>query len=121
MAATLEVNYFSTFWLKKINSIVEVKDTTNTADASTSTTITLKSANINVGAGQIVTNQTTPFAGNPTVTVLAVAANNQTITIDSAQVVNNNDVLVFTGRANDDYIPQAYDGVYRRSKNKRWL
>ena len=111
MAATLEVNYFSTFWLKKINSIVEVKDTTNTANASTSTTITLKSANINVGAGQIVTNQTTPFAGNPTVTVLAVAANNQTITIDSAQVVNNNDVLVFTGRANDNYIPQAYDGV----------
>jgi len=111
MAATLEVNYFSTFWLKKINSIVEVKDTTNTANASTSTTISLKSANINVGAGQIVTNQTNPFAGNPTVTVLAVAANNQTITIDSAQVVNNNDVLVFTGRANDDYIPQAYDGV----------
>ena len=111
MAATLEVNYFSTFWLKKINSIVEVKDTTNTANASTSTTISLKSANINVGAGQIVTNQSNPFAGNPTVTVLAVAANNQTITIDSAQVVNNNDVLVFTGRANDDYIPQAYDGV----------
>ena len=111
MAATLEVNYFSTFWLKKINSIVEVKDTTGAADASTGTTITLKSANINVGAGQIVTNQTAPFAGNPTVTVLAVAANNQTITIDSAQVVNNNDVLAFTGRAADAYIPQAYEGV----------
>ena len=76
MAATLEVNYFSTFWLKKINSIVEVKDTTGAADASTGTTITLKVANINVGAGQIVTNQTTPFTGNP-VTVLSVAANNQ--------------------------------------------
>ena len=45
MAATLEVNYFSTFWLKKINSIVEVKDTTGAADASVSTVITLKSAN----------------------------------------------------------------------------
>jgi hypothetical protein len=111
MAATLEVNYFSTFWLKKINSIVEVKDTTGAADASTGATITLKAPNINVGAGQIVTNQTDPFVGNPTVTVLAVAANNQTITIDSAQVVNNNNVLAFTGRAADAYIPQAYEGV----------
>ena len=48
MAATLEVNYFSTFWLKKINSIVEVNDTTGAADASVGTVITLKSANINV-------------------------------------------------------------------------
>ena len=111
MAATLEVNYFSTFWLKKINSIVEVEDTTGAADASTGTTITLQAANINVGAGQIVTNQTAPFAGNPTVTVLAVAANNQTVTIDSAQVVNSGDVLAFTGRAGDAYIPQAFEAV----------
>jgi hypothetical protein len=111
MAATLEVNYFSTFWLKKINSIVEVKDTTGAADASTGTTITLKASNINVGAGQIVTNQTTPWVGNPTVTVLSVAANNQTITIDLAQTVNNNDVLVFTGRAGDTYIPEAFEAV----------
>ena len=111
MAATLEVNYFSTFWLKKINSIVEVKDTTGAADASTGTTITLKASNINVGAGQIVTNTTTPFPGNPVVTVLSVAANNQTITIDLAQTVNNNDVLVFTGRADDTYIPEAFEAV----------
>ena len=111
MAATLEVNYFSTFWLKKINSIVEVKDTTGAADASTGTTITLKVSNINVGAGQTVTNQTTPWVGNPTVTVLSVAANNQTITIDLAQTVNNNDVLVFTGRADDTYIPEAFEAV----------
>ena len=111
MAATLEVNYFSTFWLKKINSIVEVKDTTGAADASVGTVISLKSANINVGAGQIVTNQTAPFAGSPMVTVLSVGANNQTITIDSAQAVNNNDVIVFTGRAGDAYIPEAFDAV----------
>ena len=111
MAATLEVNYFSTFWLKKINSIVEVKDTTGAADASTGTIITLKVANINVGAGQIVTNTTTPFPGNPVVTVLSVAANNQTITIDSAQPVVNNNVIAFTGRAGNDYIPQDFDAV----------
>ena len=46
MAATLEVNYFSTFWLKKINSIVELKILTGAADASTGTTITLQVANI---------------------------------------------------------------------------
>ena len=111
MAATLEVNYFSTFWLKKINSIVEVKDTTGAADASVSTVITLKSANTNVGAGQIVTNTTTPFPGSPVVTVLSVAANNQTITIDSAQPVANNNVITFTGRAADAYIPEAFDAV----------
>ena len=111
MAATLEVNYFSTFWLKKINSIVEVKDTTGAADASTGTIITLKVANTNVGAGQIVTNTTTPFPGSPVVTVLSVAANNQTITIDSAQPVANNNVITFTGRAADAYIPEAFDAV----------
>ena len=111
MAATLEVNYFSTFWLKKINSIVEVKDTTGAADASTGTTITLKAANINVGAGQIVTNTTIPFPGNPVVTVLSVAANNQDITIDSAQPVTNNNVIAFTGRADDVYIPEAFEAV----------
>ena len=111
MAATLEVNYFSTFWLKKINSIVEVKDTTGAADASTGTIITLKVANTNVGAGQIVTNTTTPFPGSPVVTVLSVAANNQTITIDSAQPVTNNNVIAFTGRAADAYIPEAFDAV----------
>ena len=111
MAATLEVNYFSTFWLKKINSIVEVKDTTGAADASTGTIITLKVANTNVGAGQIVTNTTTPFPGSPVVTVLSVAANNQTITIDSAQPVANNNVITFTGRAADAYIPEAFDAI----------
>ena len=111
MAATLEVNYFSTFWLKKIKSIVEVEDTNGAADASAGTVITLKVANINVGAGQIVTNQTAPFPPDPVVTVLSVAANNQTITIDSAQTVNNNDDIVFTGRAGDAYIPQEFDAV----------
>ena len=111
MAATLEVNYFSTFWLKKINSIVEIKDTTGTANASTGTTITLKAANINVGAGQIVTDTTAPFPGNPVVTVLSVAANNQDITIDSAQPISNNNVIAFTGRAADDYIPEAFEAV----------
>ena len=111
MAATLEVNYFSTFWLKKINSIVEVKDTTGAANASTGTIITLKVANINVGAGQIVTNTTTQFPGNPVVKVLSVAANNQAITIDSAQPVVNNNVITFTGRAGNDYIPQDFDAV----------
>jgi hypothetical protein len=97
--------------LKKINSIVEVKDTTGAADASVGTVITLKSANTNAGAGQIVTNTTTPFPGNPVVTVLSVAANNQTITIDSAQPITNNNVIAFTGRAGDAYIPQDFNAV----------
>mgnify|MGYP003638436307 FL=1 len=39
MAATIEVNYFNSFWIKKIDSIVEVKPSVSeiatTADSST--------------------------------------------------------------------------------------
>ena len=39
MAATLEVNYFSTFWLKKIKSIVQdIETVTGAADASAGNT-----------------------------------------------------------------------------------
>ena len=60
MAATLEVKYFNTFWLKKIKSITDVK-TTNIGATNTAvdTTIILIPANtIGIGAGRTVTNNT---------------------------------------------------------------
>ena len=44
MAATLELKYFNSFWLKKMDSIVDVVPTTSTTDGETaegSTTIVL--------------------------------------------------------------------------------
>jgi len=109
MAATLEVNYFSTFWLKKIKSITDIETVTVAANASTTNIINLQAASNKVGAGQVVTNLTTAFTG--TVTVVSVAANNQDITISSAQTVALNDQIKFTGVAPDANIPQDYSAV----------
>ena len=106
MAATLEVNYFSTFWLKKIKSITDIETVTLPANASSANVINLQSASLKVGAGQVVTNVTSAFTG--TVTVVSVAANNQDITISSSQTVSLNDQIKFTGRAPDANIPQDY-------------
>ncbi len=109
MAATLEVNYFSTFWLKKIKSITDIETVTVAANASTTNIINLQVASNKIGAGQVVTNLTTAFTG--TVTVVSVAANNQDITISSAQTVTLNDQIKFTGVAPDANIPQDYSAV----------
>ena len=109
MAATLEVNYFSTFWLKKIKSITDIETVTVAANAGTTNIINLQVASDKIGAGQVVTNLTTAFTG--TVTVVSVAANNQDITISSAQTVALNDQIKFTGVAPDANIPQDYSAV----------
>ena len=109
MAATLEVNYFSTFWLKKIKSITDIETVTVAANAGTTNVINLQVASNKIGAGQVVTNLTTAFTG--TVTVVSVAANNQDITISSTQTVVLNDQIKFTGVAPDANIPQDYSAV----------
>jgi len=107
MAATLEVNYFNSFWLKKIKSITDIETVTLPANASAANIINLQSPSIKVGAGQVVTNVTNPFSG--TVTVVSVAANNQDITISSSETVTLNDQIKFTGVAPNANIPQDYD------------
>ena len=109
MAATLEVNYFSTFWLKKIKSITDIETVTVAANAGTTNVINLQVASNKIGAGQVVTNLTTAFTG--AVTVVSVAANNQDITISSTQTVALNDQIKFTGVAPDANIPQDYSAV----------
>ena len=106
MAATLEVNYFNSFWLKKIKSITNIKTVSLPANASAASVVNLQSSSDNVGAGQIVTK--TPLAFSGTVTVVSVAANKQDITISSNQTVVLNDILKFTGVAPDANIPQDY-------------
>ena len=84
MAATLEVKYFNTFWLKKIKSITDVK-TTNVGATNTAvdTTIILIPANtVGVGAGQTVTNNTntTGFASG---VVTVTARDGATVTVST--------------------------------------
>jgi hypothetical protein len=107
MAATLEVNYFNSFWLKKIKSITDIETVTLPANASAANIINLQNPSTKIGAGQVVTNVTNPFTG--TVTVVSVAANNQDITISSSETVTLNDQIKFTGVAPNANIPQDYD------------
>ena len=109
MAATLEVKYFNTFWLKKIKSITNVQSTTAIAGAtSSSTTITLvANANLSkIGVGQTVSNTTTAFTPAQ---VKVVSITGQALVIASAQTVTNLDALVFTGKADVLQIPKAYE------------
>jgi len=57
MAAILELKYFNSFWLKKLDTIVEVENTTaNLVSAVVdSTDLELTAANANIGVGQLVT------------------------------------------------------------------
>jgi len=82
MAATLELKYFNTFWLKKIKSITDTVTTTvsaqNTAVGTTSITIIATTAGI--GAGQTVTNNTNPGGfSSGIVTVTARSGANVTV------------------------------------------
>ena len=109
MAATLEVKYFNTFWLKKIKAITDVENTTaevgTTATATTTITLTNVPANNDrIGAGQTVVNNTTGFTG----IVKVISLVGQTLTIDSAQNVTLADVLAFTGKADIYQIPKSY-------------
>ena len=56
MAATLELKYFNSFWLKKLDSIVDVINTVSTLseDVTDSATITLTTANPDISVGQLV-------------------------------------------------------------------
>ena len=87
MAATLELKYFNTFWLKKIKSITDVETVTpivanNTAVNTTVIDITNTTDKIKIGAGQIVTNltNTTSFA---TGIVTVVGRNNLVVTVST--------------------------------------
>jgi len=112
MAATLELKYFNTFWLKKIKAVTDVETTTianniTAGAASTIATITL-TANDNlfkIGAGQTVSNTTTAFSPAE---VKVVSITGQTLVLASAQTVAVGDVLVFTGKADILQIPKAY-------------
>lgn len=57
MATTLEVKYFNSFWLKKLESVVEVTNTTGklVSPITASTTITITGINNDIKVGQMVT------------------------------------------------------------------
>jgi len=112
MAATLELKYFNSFWLKKLDSIVDVINTVSTlsANVTNSATIVLTTANPDISVGQLVS--WIDITENVLPSVIYV--NGTTITLNkpvsilqySAPSVLN--VLTFGPIADFTYIPNAY-------------
>ena len=95
MAATLELKYFNTFWLKKIKSITNIESVTpivatNTAVETTVINIADTPEKVKVGAGQIVTNltNTTNFA---TGVVTVVGRDNLIVTVSTPALSTTTD------------------------------
>ena len=87
MAATLELKYFNTFWLKKIKSITDVETVTpivatNTAVNTTVIDITDTTDKVKIGPSQIVTNltNTTSFASG---VVTVIGRDNLNVTVST--------------------------------------
>ena len=108
MAAVLEIKYFNSFWLKKMESITRIKNTTGILDGNVSTsTLILTEVNDFIGVGQQVTGS--PSSGittNPPPVVVYV--NGVTITLDTPQSLTSGEELTFGPITNFDHIPAAY-------------
>jgi hypothetical protein len=105
MAATLELKYFNSFWLKKLRSITSVRDTTGTVNGATFgvPTIVLSASNPLIGVGQRVRGSgisaTEPFV---------TGVSGSTITVSSNQTIADTTVLEFGPIVDFTYIPAAY-------------
>lgn len=107
MAATLELKYFNSFWLKKLDSIVNVSNTIGsiTSSVSDQNIITLDPINVSVSVGQALDWDGKPDTLNPTV-----------VYVDGADITLSEDVtiiapkdIVFGPITDFDHIPVAYD------------
>lgn len=105
MAAILELKYFNSFWLKKLDTVVEVENTEGTLDGDVSgTTIVLTEDNVNIGVGQTVTwvGAITPY---PTV---YKKIDNKTFILSETVSLLTGTVLSFGPITDFTYIPAAY-------------
>ena len=108
MAAILELKYFNSFWLKKLDSVVEVENTTATVSpaVTTSPNIVITIANGEIGVGQLV--KWTNGGGEETAYVYK-KTNPTNIVLDRPVSIPNNTVLSFGPITDFTYIPAAYD------------
>tara|TARA_R110000868_G_scaffold912_7_gene6993 strand:+ start:603 stop:2144 length:1542 start_codon:yes stop_codon:yes gene_type:complete len=107
MAAIVELKYFNSFWLKKLDSIVEVEPTTGIlASAVTSSpNITLEEANGNVGVGQTVSWEIDDVIYYSTI----YKKNSETsFVLSDSETIPDATVLTFGAITDFTYIPNAY-------------
>jgi len=106
MAATLELKYFNSFWLKKLDSIVDVSNTTGilSAGIEDSYTIVLTTANSKVSVGQFLNWEGRPTNINPTV----IYTDGTTISLSEPVTIAASTVLSFGPITDFSHIPGAY-------------
>jgi hypothetical protein len=105
MAAILELKFFNSFWLKKLDTIVEVENTTARLEGAFSgTTIILNEANPEIGVGQAVSWGTAP---DPLPTIYR-KINDSTFELSEAVTIPDLTKLSFGPITDFTYIPNAY-------------
>jgi hypothetical protein len=116
MAATLELKYFNSFWVKKMDSIMDTRDTTAvvaTTDSS-STTIDIKVANAKIGVGQRVKNntiqQTIPDYTYVTAVDMSATPHPQ-VTVNNQVNVTLNETLEFGPIGDFTDVPRVYSST----------
>lgn len=109
MAAILELKYFNSFWLKKLDTIVEVEDTAAVLSGAVanSPNITIASPNGEIGVGQTVSwidgsVEETAFIYKKTGTT------DTQFTLSESVIIPDTTALKFGPITNFDYIPNAY-------------
>jgi hypothetical protein len=113
MAATLELKYYNSFWLKKMDTIVDVAPSPSITSGVTSigaTSIVLDDANAAIMPGQSVTweNSTLDMVTN---NVVSVSNDNLTVYLAEPiiEAIPNGTTIQFGPISDFTYIPYAYD------------
>jgi len=109
MAAILELKYFNSFWLKKLDTIVEVENTTAdlVSAVTSSPNLEITSSNSNIGVGQLVSYENQNENDGPYWIYKIINPTN--VVLNEAVSIAVTDKITFGKIINFDYIPAAYD------------
>jgi len=109
MAATLEIKYFNSFWLKKMKTVTEVVNTTGKVDVTGvigDDSIILEEANTKINVGQKIS--WTSGTSAKTNFVYSVNGNIVYLTTPLDAILPANKILTFGPLSDFTYIPAAY-------------
>jgi hypothetical protein len=108
MAATLELKYFNSFWLKKLDKITNVVPTTGVVKTTTieSNVVEINTPNTLIGVGQTVSSPTITL---DLPTIIYIDVTNTIITLSSPQSFTVGDIIEFGTITDFTYIPNAYE------------
>ena len=110
MAATLELKYFNSFWIKKLDKIVDVIDSKADIVSISGLDITITSQTATPAVGQLVTNDdiTNPIENKVYVTAVNLLVITVNVAPQTSTSLGNGDKLRFGPLQDFTFIPGAY-------------